>query len=511
MKAMKKFSWLGLALVLGSNVQAQHRCNSSEYMENLINQHPEIVANMEAIEAHTREVLAGAGTERSGVTLYTIPVVFHVVYNGASENVPDYVLQGQLDVLNEDFSATNADISSVVSSFTSLWDDTEIQFCLASVDPSGNPTTGITRTTTTRTSFSYTTDNIKRTADGGKDPWPASQYLNIWVGDISSGILGYAQFPGGPAATDGVVCDYQYTGRDSWASGPGFPYDLGRTATHEVGHWLNLRHIWGDGGCGVDDGVTDTPVSDNPNYGCALTHVSCSTLDNVQNYMDYGDDDCLVMFSTGQGARMRATLVAGGSRASVAAAAATKCSGGSTPTCDIPAGLTSTILSAPTTASTSWTAVSGATGYDLQGRQAGGAWRDVAVSGTSRTFNIFKANRTYEWRVQADCGASGVSGYSAIQSFLMPASRLGATGSEMSLFPNPANSELTIDLMASIAGQVDLVVVDLLGRALMTQTVTVDGAAARVQLNVSNLNNGTYLVQMISNGERVVSNFTIAR
>jgi hypothetical protein len=510
MKSMKKLSWLGLALVLGGSAQAQHRCHSSEYMENLINQHPEILANMEAIEAHTREVIANSSTQRSEATLYTIPVVFHVVYNGASENVPDYVLQGQLDVLNEDFSATNADISSVVSSFTSLWDDTEIQFCLASVDPNGNPTTGITRTATTRTSFSYTSDNIKRSADGGKDPWPASQYLNIWVGDISSGILGYAQFPGGPAATDGVVIDYLYVGRDAWASGPDFPFDLGRTATHEVGHWLNLRHIWGDGGCGVDDGVSDTPVSDNPNYGCALTHVSCGTLDNVQNYMDYGDDDCLVMFSAGQGTRMRATLAPGGSRASVAAAAATKCSGG-TPSCDVPTGLNTTIVSAPTTATTSWSAVSGATGYNLQGRQAGGAWQDVSVGGTSRTFTIFKANRTYEWRVQANCGASGVSGYSAIQSFTMPASRLGITGSALSLFPNPANNELTVDLNSAVSGQVDLVVVDLLGRALMTQTLTVDGAATRVQLDVSNLNNGTYFVQMISNGERVVSNFTIAR
>ena len=412
--------------------------------------------------------------------------------------------------MNEDFGAYNADITSVVPSFSSLWANTDIQFCLASVDPNGNPTSGITRTTTTVNSFSYTSDNVKRTSSGGIDPWPTSQYLNIWICDIGGGILGYAQFPGGPAATDGVVIDYQYTGRDSWASGPGFPYDLGRTATNEVGHWLNLRHIWGDGGCGVDDGVSDTPVSDGANFGCPTTHVSCSTLDNVQNYMDYSDDDCLVMFSAGQGVRMRATLVSGGSRASVAAAAATKCSGG-TLTCDVPASPTTSIISAPTTAQTSWSAVPGAIGYLLQGRQAGGAWRDVSVSGTSRTFNIFKANRTYEWRVQANCGAAGLSGYTAIQSFTMPPARMASTGAELSLFPNPATTELTLDIMAAPQSEVQVILVDLLGQVLSSSTITMDGVSTRVQMDVSKLQNGTYFVQMISNGERVVANFNIVR
>lgn len=510
---MKTFSLavgLSFLCLTGGNTFAQHRCVTDQYTDLLIDRYPGVAEEMEAIEQHTREVLAGGSTERSALSTYTIPVVFHVVYNGTSENVPDYVLLGQLDVLNEDFGAYNADISTVVSAFTGLYANTDIQFCLASVDPSGAATTGITRTTTTRTSFSYTSDNVKSSATGGKDPWPTNQYLNIWVCDISSGILGYAQFPGGPAATDGVVIDYQYVGRDSWASGPGFPYDLGRTATHEVGHWLNLRHIWGDGGCGVDDGVSDTPVSDNANFGCPLTHVSCSTLDNVQNYMDYSDDDCLVMFTAGQGARMRATLVPGGSRASVAAAAATKCSGG-TPTCDVPGSPNTTIISAPTTAQTAWSAVSGATGYELQGRQAGGSWRDVSVSGTSRTFNIFKANRTYEWRVRANCGASGVSAYTAIQSFTMPASRMGAVGAGLSLYPNPVSTELTLDITAAPQTEVQILVVDLLGQVQHSTNITMDGSASRVQMDVSHLNNGTYFVQLINEGEKVVSNFTIAR
>ena len=273
-------------------------------------------------------MLENNAQQRGAAVVYTIPVVFHVVYNGSSENVPDYVIQGQLDVMNEDFRFTNADASTIVSAFTGIAADTEIEFCLATVDPSGNPTTGITRTPTTRSSFSYFTDNVKSTSSGGIDAWPTDEYLNIWVCDISSGILGYAQFPGGPASTDGVVIDYQYTGRDSWSSGPLTPYHLGRTATHEVGHWLNLRHIWGDGGCGVDDGVSDTPVSGSSTSGCPLTKTTCSSLDNVQNYMDYSYDNCLVMFTAGQAARMRATMTGGGPRASVVANAANVCSGG---------------------------------------------------------------------------------------------------------------------------------------------------------------------------------------
>ena len=137
------------------------------------------------------------------------------------------------------------------------------------MDPNGNATSGITRTSTTVNGFG-TNDAVKFDAQGGKDAWPAGEYLNFWVCNIGGGILGYAQFPGGSLATDGVVNGYQYTGTIGTATAP---FDLGRTATHEVGHWLNLRHIWGDGGCGIDDFVADTPESDAPNYGLSLIHI----------------------------------------------------------------------------------------------------------------------------------------------------------------------------------------------------------------------------------------------
>ncbi|MEO1449469.1 MAG: GEVED domain-containing protein, partial [Bacteroidota bacterium] len=197
--------------------------------------------------------------------------------------------------------------------------DTKIEFCLADTDPDGQPTSGITRTATTQT-FTVANNRVKFTSQGGHDAWPRNDYLNFWVCDIAGGILGYAQFPGGPAATDGVVCDYLYTG-DIGTATP--PYNLGRTATHEVGHWLNLRHIWGDGGCAIDDGVGDTPLAGNPNYtggACSFPGPnSCGSgpgdsPDMFQNYMDYSDDPCFNMFTQGQANRMRALFEPGGFR-----------------------------------------------------------------------------------------------------------------------------------------------------------------------------------------------------
>lgn len=135
--------------------------------------------------------------------------------------------------------------------------------------------------------------------------------MNIWVCNIGGGILGYAQFPGGPSNTDGIVVSPQYFGTTGYVSAP---FDEGRTATHEVGHYLNLRHIWGDGRCKRDDFVSDTPSSDRPNYGCPGSAYHCRSNDQFMNYMDYTDDACMNMFSEGQKARMRAIFEPGGPR-----------------------------------------------------------------------------------------------------------------------------------------------------------------------------------------------------
>ncbi|MEL6969138.1 MAG: M43 family zinc metalloprotease [Bacteroidota bacterium] len=320
-------SLMGILFIAGTfftnTLQAQRNCGATEYLEMQMEQDPKRAIKMDQIERQTRQFLRNSNSRAVNGTI-TIPVVVHVVYNNGTENISDAQIQSQMDVINADFRRTNSDADNVWSQAA----DSEIEFCLATIDPSGNPTNGITRTSTTRTSFS-TNDDMKFDSRGGKDAWPRDDYLNMWVCDISGGILGYAQFPGGAAATDGVVMDYQYFGTIGTATAP---FDLGRTTTHEIGHWLNLRHIWGDGGCGVDDFVGDTPTSDAPNYGCALGHVSCGSTDMVQNYMDYSDDACMNLYTTGQKDRMRALFDTGGFRESLLSSGG--CGTPATPTCN---------------------------------------------------------------------------------------------------------------------------------------------------------------------------------
>ncbi|TFV66469.1 zinc metalloprotease [Blastococcus sp. CT_GayMR20] len=262
-----------------------------------------------AIENATLEFLAADEVGRFPGVAY-IPVVVHVVYNTDAQNVSEAQITSQIDVLNRDFRATNPDVSIVPPAFSSLVADSRVEFFLATTDPAGNPTTGITRTKTSVASFG-SDDKVKRAATGGVDAWPTDKYLNIWVCQLSGGLLGYAQFPGGPAATDGVVCTHSGFGLGGTAKPP---FHLGRTATHEVGHYLNLFHIWGDDGtgCGGTDEVADTPNQGGPNTGVpTFPRVTCNNGPNgdlFYDYMDYTDDALLVMFTRGQAARMEACL-----------------------------------------------------------------------------------------------------------------------------------------------------------------------------------------------------------
>ena len=259
------------------------------------------------LERGTRLRMVSRLAFRTGTT--TIPVVVHVVYKKASENISDAQIKSQIAVLNKDYRATNSDKSKVPGAWGGLVTDARVQFALASRDPKGKPTSGITRTKTTRTSFG-TGDTVKSKASGGENPWPANKYLNIWVCTLQGGLLGYAQFPGGPSKTDGVVILNTAFGTKGTAAAP---FNLGRTATHEIGHWLNLRHIWGDTeDCSGSDFVADTPNAEGPNYGKPkFPHVSCSNGPNgdmFMNYMDYVDDAAMFMFTTQQVARMQAVL-----------------------------------------------------------------------------------------------------------------------------------------------------------------------------------------------------------
>lgn len=298
-----------------STLYAQRQCGTMEHHEHLLQQDPTAQQRMEKIEEFTQSFIANGGQQK---VIVTIPVVVHVVYNTTAQNISTTQIQSQLDVLNKDFRKLNTDASLVPSAFSSLAADCEINFCLATVDPNGAATSGIIRKQTSVTSFT-TDDKVKYASTGGSDAWPASKYLNLWVCNLGGGVLGYAQFPGtGVAATDGVVIGFTCFGTSGTAQAP---FNKGRTATHEVGHWLNLRHIWGDDGtaCTGSDLVSDTPNAAGPNYGCPnFPKISCSNSGDMHmNYMDYVDDACMYMFSAGQKARMQALFASGGARASL--------------------------------------------------------------------------------------------------------------------------------------------------------------------------------------------------
>lgn len=315
---MKKLL-LVLAVLASSSLafgQSALKCGHTEMDHLQMSTNPDYATNRQAVQAFTEKYIAKQkqyGKVRSGEVI-TIPCVIHIVYENSTENISDAQALSQIDVLNEDFRRTNPDAAETPAEFAAVAADMEIEFCMATVDPDGNPTTGILRVPTTVTSFGFSED-MKSDATGGSDAWPADDYLNIWCCDLGAGLLGFAQFPGGSDATDGVAITYTAFGREGTVVAP---YDLGRTGSHEVGHWVNLYHIWGDdgGGCGGSDFCDDTPNQAGETYGCPTYPYAdaCSESIQFQNYMDYTDDACYNMFTEDQKLRAQALFEPGGAR-----------------------------------------------------------------------------------------------------------------------------------------------------------------------------------------------------
>ncbi len=264
----------------------------------------------EEIEAFTQEVLRNPQQYKLVDGIMQIPVHVNVLYRTNAENVSIAQIQSQIDVLNEDFSAANADYNSAPAIFQPVRSgDIKIRFVWTSAN--------VTRKSTKKTSWQANND-MKLSTKGGINPTNPTTTLNIWVCNLANNLLGYAQFPGGSPSTDGVVIDNNCFGRGNYNLFSAF--NRGRTATHEVGHWLNLRHNWGDAACG-NDFVNDTPQHNASNGGCpAQPHYStCSGApqEMTMNYMDYTNDACMYMFTAQQALRMQATFAEGGPRASL--------------------------------------------------------------------------------------------------------------------------------------------------------------------------------------------------
>jgi hypothetical protein len=410
-----------LFVLFTSYIQAQRNCGAPEVLQAQLRQYPDMKTRMGVIETHTRDYTKRLGTQRVVGEVVKIPVVVHVLYKTPQENISDAQIQSQIDALNRDFRKRNNDLTNVPSAFAPLAADIEVEFVLADRNPNGQPTNGITRTATTRSQWGMD-ESVKSAAFGGVSPWNTQHYLNFWVCNVGGGVLGYAQFPGGPAAYDGIVIDSKYFGVTSNSA----QYNLGRTATHEVGHWFNLWHIWGDNDCG-DDHVDDTPRQKTSNGGCpTFPHRStCNTGTNgdmYMNYMDYVDDGCMNMFSQGQKNRMLAVLSPGGFREALANSPGWSGNTTTTTTTPPPTPPTNTTCAKPknfaaqATAQSikfSWTPVSGVANYKISYNILGeNNLTTVTATGSNLEVRRFSPGSKYIAKIQSVCGAT-LSDYSA--------------------------------------------------------------------------------------------------
>lgn len=378
---MRKITYFALAIAFlfvgKANAQQKYyddagrevkRCEAMEAHERLRQRDPKVESLDQFeqwLQPKIREYEASVQNGTRGTNAVTvIPVVFHIIHNGESvgsgQNISANYVNAQLTQLNNDFRRK---VGTSGYSSDSRSADTEVEFCLATVDPNGATLSepGINRIN--RSSKGWTAPPYGGCSGGNFDDtyientikpnsqWNPNNYLNIWVMNMTCGILGYAQFPsssglsglssnGGSASTDGVVLLYTSIGSTTTGYPGGSPYNLGRTATHEVGHWLGLRHIWGDANCGTDY-CGDTPTCQGPASGCPNKTTCDGVRDMVENYMDYSYDNCMNIFTTNQKTRMQTVLANSPRRSTLGASPA--CGGGVTP----PAGCTATVSTFP--------------------------------------------------------------------------------------------------------------------------------------------------------------------
>jgi hypothetical protein len=411
------------------NGESRHSCGTDEYLEMEFNRDPGLKARMAAIE----KIPTNKNLNRSLSATLTIPVVVHVVYNTPDQNLSDAQIQSQIDVLNEDYSRQNADAINTPAHFQTLAANTNIQFVLAKQDPNGNATTGITRTSTTTTSFT-TNGYVKYDSYGGKNAWNTTQYLNIWVCNLAS-YAGYSTVPGSAVATDGVVIDYLSFGRIGTLMST---TKKGRTAVHEIGHWLGLAHLWGPSGTCGDDGVADTPTQEKSNSGFPVfPHLSACSPDSYgdmfMSYMDYTDDGAMNMFSVGQSERMNSFL--NGYRSSLLSSPGLTAPGSSITTCNVPSGAAANSVTT-SGAIVSWTST-GALSYSIRYKAiSSSTWMTVNSTSASLSLTGLLPSTPYEFQVSSVCDPATSSAFSSSVSFTTSVACATPTGLFVSALSN---------------------------------------------------------------------------
>ncbi|HEY4209096.1 MAG TPA: T9SS type A sorting domain-containing protein [Puia sp.] len=322
---MRHFLRSSVLLLLLTRIPAtaQQGCRSLDYRQYLLRNDPGLAARIMDIERFTQQqikhsstIATGSGNsihDENSIQVIAIPVVVHIVYNNAAQDISDAQVQSQIAVLNRDYGKQNPDTSGIPGYYRGLSADVGIRFVLANVDTNGNTTTGIVRRQTTQREFTVD-DAVKFTERGGDDGWDRDRYLNLWVTSLTPGVLGYSSAPGCAKSGDGVVISYTAFGTTGTVRAP---FNLGRTATHEIGHWLNLIHIWGDADCG-DDYVDDTPPQGGATHGNPSGMIfSCGNTpygNLYMDFMDFTDDAGMHLFTYGQRDRIRSLFAPGGVR-----------------------------------------------------------------------------------------------------------------------------------------------------------------------------------------------------
>jgi hypothetical protein len=515
------FSFIGI-----SHAQDTLRCYTVEANEMLRERNPELGNDAEFEKWMAREVAAFKQKNRD-VDVLSLPIVFHVLHNnqavGTGDNLSAALLNAQLEQLNNDFRRI---LGSSGFNDNSAGADTQIEFCMAQIDPNGNPMAepGINRINTSAIglnnpgySIGYMDNTVKPTTQ-----WNPDQYINVWVTRINfflGTILGYAQFPSasglsglnnneGAASSDGVVVRSTTVGSTDLPNPAGGATARGRTLTHELGHFFGLRHIWGDGGCNADDFCEDTPQSASSSSGCPSNKVTCNTPDMVENYMDYSNDVCMNIFTNDQKARMQVVMNNSPRRGSLINSPA--CGGTVATPCENPypqvSGLNTTLTGGATTLS--WNPIAGSIACRVEGGLANGTGpvQEFQINQPeASTFQvpagILQAGNSYRWRVRCGCSLSPIVAgpWSAYNVFAVPASITGqvveADFAIAALYPNPGSGILNLQLTGGI-GMVLLRVYNSMGQAIVERNIALNGDNLLHQLNLSNMARGIYYVQL---------------